>query len=35
MASAKVCPQKRGKVGNESDASTWFITMSSTRALGS
>jgi len=35
LASRKVCPQKRGNEGNESDASTQFISMSSMRAFGS
>jgi hypothetical protein len=35
VASAKVCPQNRGKVGKHSEASTWFSSMSSIRALGS
>ena len=30
-----VWPQNRGKLGKASDASTWFISMSSTRAFGS
>ena len=35
FASRNVCPQKRGNVGKQSDASTQFISMSSTRAFGS
>lgn len=35
LASAKVCPQKRGKVGKQSEPSTWFMSMSSSRAFGS
>ena len=34
-ASAKVCPQKRGKVGKQSEASTWLRSMSASRAFGS
>ena len=34
LASRKVWPQKRGNVGKHSDASTQFISMSSTRAFG-
>src|SRR3954452_11471685 len=35
FASRNVWPQKRGNVGNDSDASTQFIVMSSRRAFGS
>ncbi len=35
LASMNVWPQKRGNVGNESDASTQFTSMSSRRAFGS
>ncbi|GHJ23903.1 hypothetical protein TPA0909_55170 [Streptomyces albus] len=34
-ASAKVWPQKRGKVGKHSEASTWLRSMSASRAAGS
>ena len=33
-ASRKVWPQNRGNVGKQSDASTWFASMSATRATG-
>src|SRR5436190_3451882 len=35
LASMNVCPQKRGNVGNDSDASTQLTSMSSRRAFGS
>ena len=35
LRSVNVCPQKRGKLGNASDASTWFTSMSSRRAFWS
>ena len=35
FASRKVCPQNRGNVGKQSEASTQFISMSSMRAFGS
>jgi hypothetical protein len=34
-ASVKVWPQNRGKVGKQSEASTWLSSLSSTRALAS
>jgi hypothetical protein len=34
-ASRNVWPQKRGKLGKHSDASTWLQSMSSRRATGS
>ena len=33
LRSRNVWPQNRGKVGNESDASVWFVSMSSSRAV--
>ena len=35
LRSVNVCPQKRGKLGNASEASTWFTSMSSSRAFWS
>src|SRR3954452_20732868 len=35
VASVNVCPQNRGNVGKQSEASTQFISMSSMRAFGS
>ena len=35
VASVNVWPQKRGNVGKHSEASTWPMSMSSSRAFGS
>jgi len=35
LASVKVWPQKRGKVGKHSAASTWLASMSSSRGFTS
>ena len=35
LASRNVCPQNRGKLGNDSDACVQFMSMSRSRATGS